>query len=565
MNITLNDSRRLTGPNLYWRLPSAIIDADIEGVDAGKVVACWQKHARRYLDAVDWQQENTCHRIYHGGISLLLSAPIDVLYAATEINEAAFHDCVAEIEGEQSADFEREVLRLRQEIADEAYPALLLLQAAALTHGKRFLWDDDEVSIGYGATTRVWPAHDLPDPSSIDWDSIGSIPIALVTGTNGKSTSVRLAASIMNAAGMTTGVTSTDYIRVGNDIIDTGDYSGTGGARTLVRDTRTDIAILEVARGGLLRRGLGVNEADAVLITNVSADHLGEYGINTVPELIEAKFIVQKAINPEQPLILNADDEGIVNHASGMRQRIIWFSEDHNNPVVQAHLARGGEAVISDNGQIVWLKGTDETVVTEISDIPITLNGAAHHNVQNALGVTALAMALGVTPAAVASGLKAFSGSEQDNPGRGNIFTGNGVHVLVDFAHNEAGVNALMDTIRKMPAKRRLIMISQAGDRSDSLIRDLVHSAMTATPDCLVVCEIPGYERGRKRGEVSELIARFAIDMGMPESAILFADDPKKGAKKAIDWARSGDLLLLLALTQREDVFTLLKARGYKA
>ena len=282
-------------------------------------------------------------------------------------------------------------------------------------------------------------------------------------------------------------------------------------------------------------------------------------------ELIEAKFIVQKALNPEQPLILNADDKGMVNHAAGMQQHIIWFSEHRNNPVVQAHLANGGEAVIADNEKITWIDGRDETAITAMSDIPITLNGAAHHNVQNALGVTALAMALGIKPAAIAHGLKTFSGSEEDNPGRGNIFTGNDVHVLVDFAHNEAGVNALMDTIRQMPAKRRLIMICQAGDRSDALIRDLVHSAMAANPDRLVVCEIPGYERGRATGEVSALIARFAIDMGMPESAILFADDPKKGTEKAIGWARSGDLLLLLALTQRDEVFSVLKSRGYRA
>ena len=139
------------------------------------------------------------------------------------------------------------------------------------------------------------------------------------------------------------------------------------------------------------------------------------------------------------------------------------------------------------------------------------------------------------------------------------------MHVLVDFAHNEAGVNALMDTIRQMPAKRRLVMMCQAGDRSNSLIRDLVHSAMKADPDCLVVCELPGYERGREPGETSQVIASFAVEMGVPESAILLADDPREGAEKALDWARDGDLLLLLTLTQRDQVFTLLKARGYSA
>ena len=563
MKISLTDSRRLTGPNLYWYLPSAIIDAEIDGVDPDTLATCWQKHARRYMDAVGWQREDTCHRVFDGGISLLISAPIDVLYAATELNEAAFADCCAELSGEPLADFHVEAQRLQAVKANEENPALLKLQKTALTNGKRFLWDDDEVSVGYGASTLVWPANELPDPAEIDWISIGSIPLALVTGTNGKSTSVRLAASVLSAAGLTTGVTSTDYIRVGDDIIDTGDYSGPGGARTLVRDLRTEAAVLELARGGLLRRGLAVNEADAVLITNVSADHLGEYGINTVPELIEAKFIVQKALKPDQPLILNADDAGIVHYAFNLEQRIVWFSENRNNPVLQAHLAAGGEAAVADGGHILWLSGTDVIEIIAIPDIPITLGGAAHHNVQNALGVAALAITLGIAPAAVASGLHAFSGSEEDNPGRGNIFTGHGVHVLVDFAHNEAGVNALMGTIRSMPVERRLVLLCQAGDRSDALIYDLVRSAMAASPDCLVVCELPGYERGREPMDVPKLIAQYALELGMPESSIVFAADPKEGAEKALDWARSGDLLLLLALTQRNEVFSLLKDRGY--
>ncbi len=564
MRVSLLESRRLTGPNLFWHLPSAIIDVEYGGVDADSVVACWQNHARRFMNALGWQQEQTCHRIYEGGISMLISASIDVLYAATEVNEAAFNACVADLDGEASLDFDTELIRLRAEIQTQKNPALLALQQAALEHGKPFLWDDDEVSIGFGANTLVWPTDDLPDVAEIDWPAVASIPVALVTGTNGKSTTVRLASSVLDAAGYTAGITTTDYIRIGSEIIATGDYSGPGGARLLVRDHRTDVAILEVARGGLLRRGLGVTEADVVLITNVAADHLGEYGINTVPELIEAKFIVQKSLKPGRPLILNADDEGIVAYASGMQQRIVWFSENRDGPVIQTHLAMGGEAAVSDRGRIVWLHGSDEVRVASLSDIPITLGGAARHNVQNALAVTALAMVLGIASPVVARGLCAFGGSREDNPGRGNFFAAHGVQVLVDFAHNESGVNAVMDTIAELPATRRAAVICQAGDRSDGLIRDLVRSVMKAKPDCLVVCDLPGYERGRPAGEAQKLIARYAEEMGMDKSAILFAVDPPAGAEKALEWSSAGDLLLVLALNQRDDVFDILKSRGFE-
>ncbi len=200
------------------------------------------------------------------------------------------------------------------------------MQAAAARHHVPFLWDDDEVSVGFGKTAITWPADQLPEPESVDWQAIGSIPLGIVTGTNGKSTTVRLSAEILAAAGLSAGITSTDYIRVGEEILDRGDYSGPGGARTLLRHPRSEAVVLEVARGGLLRRGIGVEHADAALITNVAEDHMGEYGINTVAEMAEAKFIVRRALVTDAPLILNADDPESVRMAATLQQQdyLVW-------------------------------------------------------------------------------------------------------------------------------------------------------------------------------------------------------------------------------------------------
>jgi len=320
MKAELTDSRRLTGANLYWDHPSAIIDVAIEGT-AETVVQAWELAAHRLLELTGREERKTCSRIFTGGASLLIKAPIDALYSMCELNELAWKCAVNEAGNVNERVLAEEIEHLRLEFKSEARPALLALQDAARKHGVAFLWDDDEVSVGYGETAHIWKADELPTVEEVDWNSVKSIPLALVTGTNGKSTTVRMTASIMNAAGFKAGLTSTDFIRVGERTIDTGDYSGTGGARMLMRQPDVEMAVLEVARGGLLRRGLGVERAQAAVVTNVAADHLGEYGINTVEELIPAKFIVRRAVQGNDPLILNADDEGVVAFAGSLDQK----------------------------------------------------------------------------------------------------------------------------------------------------------------------------------------------------------------------------------------------------
>ncbi len=560
--LLLEDSRRLTGPNMFGPDAGAIIDVLIDGFDKQTVINCWQQELRRLLTLLGWQSERDFHRQYAAGASLGFTAPIDVLYAATEVNEVAWQRTVNHFNNEPQEPLEPQVEKLLVMVKEEANPALLALQAAAKTHDVRFLSDDDHVSIGYGAGCQVFPVNNIPDASHIDWTSIASVPLALVTGTNGKSTTVRLAAHVIKTAGIKCGITSTDYIRIDEQILDTGDYSGPGGARTLLRHPETEMALLEVARGGMLRRGLGVNQALCAAITNVAADHLGDYGIDTVDDMIEAKFVVRQALNNHQDLILNADDQGVVKMAATLPNQLVWFSWDVDNPVVLQHISKGGKATYVEDGVIHYHDpAADQPTIKIIAveDIPITMSGAAKHNVHNALAVVAMMFAMGIEVGVIQSGLKTFASSPENNPGRGNLFTYNDFKVLVDFAHNEHGLAAMATTLKNMPANRRLLLIGQAGDRDDALIKGLVKSGLMADPDCLVICELRDYLRGRKPGEVPVLIEQFALELGMKKSQIIQADSPLEGTKKALDWARSGDVLLILSLTQRDEVIQLLQ------
>lgn len=555
LNIT--DSRRLTGPNLFWNKAGAILDVDTADSDKNKVIKLWTGYCRNLLDALNWQEEQITYRVYDGGVSLVISAPIDCLYAATEITEAAFAMTQEELQGFSASDY-KNLDTLQNKINKEQNPALIAIQKAAALHNVKFLSDDDEISLGYGKTTQVYPVNDLPEVENINWGSIKDIPVAMVTGTNGKSTTVRLASSVVKAAGLSCGITSTDYIRVGDTIIDSGDYSGPGGARTLLRHPQTQTAFLEVARGGMLRRGLGINQATCVVVTNVAEDHLGEYGINTLADMVEAKFTVRQAINKQQNLILNADDAGSVTFAKTLDNTLVWFSWFADNPVIIEHLKNHGTACYIEDNNIIYQTNNDKQIIIAVKDIPITLGGAAMHNVHNALAVTAMCKSMGFNNQTIAQGLKDFESTPENNPGRGNLFEFNNTKAIVDFAHNEHGLGLMAQTIKNMPAKRRLVLMGQAGDRTDGLIEGLVKSALKAKPDALVICEMVSNLRGRKLGEVPELIHKFALEQGMHEDQLIHANDTLQGTQKAIDWSEPGDVMLILALTNRHEIIELL-------
>jgi len=555
--LKITDSRRLTGPNLFWNKPGAILDIAIDNICTDHVINIWTKYCRFLLDALNWKTEKITSRKYKDGASLVISAPIDCLYAATEITEAAFALAKDEL-NDKSIDIQKHLSFIQDEIDKEQNPKLIALQKAAVENKVKFLSDDDEISLGYGKTTQIYPIDNLPNPQNVDWKNIKDIPVALVTGTNGKSTTVRLASSVVKAAGLRCGITSTDYIRVGEEILDTGDYSGPGGARTLLRHPNTEVALLEVARGGMLRRGLGVNQATTVVVTNVAEDHLGEYGINSLSDMVEAKFTVRQAIDNEQDLILNADDEGSVKFAKTLNNRIVWFSWSDKNPIILEHLANGGTACFVDNENIIYQIGNLKQTIVPVHDIPITFSGAAKHNVHNALAVTAMCRALGFDNATIAQGLKDFSSSPENNPGRGNLFEFNGIKAIADFAHNEHGLALMAQTIKNMPANRRLVMMGQAGDRTDELIEGLVKSALKADPDMLIVCEMESHLRGRELGEIPALIEKFAIKHGLRPNQIITTTDTIEGTQKALEWAKPGDVMLLLALTNRNEILKIL-------
>lgn len=369
-------------------------------------------------------------------------------------------------------------------------------------------------------------------------------------------------AAIGRAAGKVSGLTSTDFVRVGDDVLDRGDYSGPGGARLLLRDKRLEVACLEMARGGILRRGLPTRQARVAIVTNVAADHLGQYGVNTVPELAWAKFAVHRGLAPGGVLVLNADDPFVVNGAARTDATICWFSLDPDAPQITQARSIGCPCAWAEAGHIHFFDGTHPVQVIGVDAIPITMGVASRYNIANALAATCAARAMGLEDAAIRDGLAGFRNDPTDNPGRFNEFGVNGARVFVDFAHNPHSVAAVAETLSAIPAKRRMVLLSHAGDRSDEDISDVTRTALTIGPDVVVAAELGDYLRGRKAGEVLDITRRTCLAYGLIEDQILAADSSLDGVRRVLEILNPGDIALLLVLSERDAVFNLLAQKS---
>ena len=540
---TLIDSRRLTGPNLAWDAPGALLEVE---TDSDALIQDWRQEVIALRNELGLPDMGLTIKRRAQGAWLVVGGPVDQLYGLIEASELAWNRAVARARGEEVG--EPDLTGVRNELDEEKMEAVTVLQEAARSHGVTFLWDDDFVSLGMGSGSQTWPRAETPSPEDVDWSRYHDIPVAVVTGTNGKSTTVRLLCSMASAWGRTFGNTSTDWVRVGDEVLDTGDYSGPGGARTAVRDPRVELALLETARGGLLRRGAGLEKADVAAVLNVASDHMGQYGITSVDDLIEAKLIVRRLVAKGGTLVLNADDEGLRRASAAFpEQDMAWFTLTDTLPSG----ARRG-ALIRDD-RLVLVTQAGEMPVLAINDIPITMHGAARYNVANALAATLIAQELGMPMDAIRSGLQAFESDFATNPGRSNWFDVHGARVLLDYAHNPHGLRAILDTVERLAVEaggpaRRIMLLSTAGDRTEPEIRELAAMAAEADIEEILVADCVGYERDLGPMGVPRILADELARHG--RSVPQFASE-LEGVDAALAMARPGDILMLLVKGER--------------
>jgi cyanophycin synthetase len=378
------------------------------------------------------------------------------------------------------------------------------------------------------------------------------VPIIAITGTNGKSTVGRMTKHIMRYTGCTVGLTSTTGVYINDVLIHEGDATGPRSARMILRDPTVEVAVLETARGGLLREGLAFREADIGVALNVTADHLGLKGIETVEDLAQVKQVVVEAVRRGGHSVLNADDPLTVRMARRAGGRIIWFSLNGGaemSPLLREHIDEGGMAVIREpgpeGGTIVLYDDSRREFIMKAGDIPATLHGMAEFNIANALAAIAVALARDVPILTIRSAMTQFRSTFEQNPGRLNVHDAHGFRVIVDYAHNAAGLEAIGKVVRGLSHryKRTIGTVSMAGDRRDEDIMELGRIA-AGIFDELIFREDPA-TRGRPRGEVMGHLQRGALEAGRSPDHIHLIPGESTSTAAALAMGRPGDLIVI--------------------
>ncbi|NBB15686.1 cyanophycin synthetase [Caulobacter sp. SLTY] len=375
------------------------------------------------------------------------------------------------------------------------------------------------------------------------------IPIVAVTGTNGKSTVGRMIAAILRRQGLTVGLTNTSGVYVNDERLVAGDASGPRSARMVLADPTVEAAVLETARGGILREGLAFDRCDVGIVLNIAADHLGLKGINTLEDLARVKSVVTESVSRRGLSVLNGDDPHTLRMARHAGGRVAYFTMaggEAMSPLLQKHLLAGGITASVEDGMIVIQEGPRRTEVMGVDDIPATLNGAAAFNVQNALAAVLAGHGLKVPVATVREALAAFGSSYEQNPGRLNIHEVGGVRVILDYAHNGEAVRALGALLDRMrPSHGRVIGVaSMPGDRRDEDIREMGALAGQIL-DRVVFRERPD-GRGRPTGAVLALLTEGAIQAGADPAHIEQHLSEHDAVDAALRAARPGDLVVIM-------------------
>ncbi|MEO7308864.1 MAG: cyanophycin synthetase [Chitinophagaceae bacterium] len=375
--------------------------------------------------------------------------------------------------------------------------------------------------------------------------SAGRIPIIAITGTNGKTTTTRLTAHIAKTAGYKVGFTTSDGVYIQNQMLMKGDCTGPLSSLFVLKDPTVDFAVLECARGGILKNGLAFQNCDVAIVTNVSADHIGLGGIDDLESMAKVKAVVPETVFKHGYAILNADDDLVYNMRIGLDCNVAFFSMDESNPRIKAHCAEGGYAAVYENGYITIMKGTWKIRIEKVTEIPVTYGGKALHNVMNCLpAVLGSYLYRKIKIEDIKLALQTFVPTAAQTPGRLNLFQFKHFQFLVDFAHNPAGLNLLCDFLSKMEGNPKVGIISGTGDRRDDDIKELGRISGKAFDE--IIIRQDKNLRGRTAEEIVNLLVEGINETKSTDIPVTIIYREKEAIMHAYNTAKPGSLITIM-------------------
>ena len=543
--VRLNELRVLDGPNLYFTRPAVKLTLE---------AAPWQ---RLPIDRTAQLAERTGFRAAAdpgpaGSEERRRYITRLALHLARALAEATGTNLA--VRGRPGPDPDQVVLAYpwRRRGTAEAFARELSIVLEVCLDGRR--------SLGraiHEAASRIMQVEPGSAPTVVQ----PSIPVVSVTGTNGKTTTVRLIAHLARTAGHHVGYTTTDGVYRDDELVEEGDYSGFGGAAKALTQPGVDFAVLETARGGILLRGIGTDHNDVAVVTNVTADHLDQYGIRTLDQLAEVKATITRITRPDGWDVLNADDPRVLamrRHVSG---RPWLFSLDPDHPGLRTVMAEHGRAMSILDGAFVTMSSRRHVHrLLPVEDVPVTLAGISTHNLSNAMAATAAALGAGLDEQAIIEGLRSFVLDPAHNPGRANIFELDGRILVIDYAHNEDGMRGLVEICHGLRPKGGRIFLSygSAGDRTNAILHRVAYTAARGA-DRVAIAQLHRYLRGRDPDDLLRRQLAGLADGGKPDAPV-FPDEIA-----ALDWmlteSAPNDVIAITALAQRPEIFKLVRER----
>ncbi len=541
---------RLMGPNLFFSKPGAVLDATLNPADMrdiNQIVDLWYKELNRVMAALNWRGYQAVHDIYSNGIKFAITAPDDLLFVAAfsirEIWDSVYRwyktgspTPLVDILNELVPDLRRHLDLKFRVICDEARRRSL-----NVFHEKY------DVCIGSGVSAYRCDIDDVV-LEDIPWNDIKEIPTVIVTGTNGKTTTVRLTAYIIRHAQRKVGYCSTDWVVVGDQVVETGDMSGpTGNLRVMV-NSEVEIAVLEAARGGLVRRGLIVDFVSAATVTNISEDHLGQDGIETIEDLARAKCLVYQAVRPDGYCIINIDDKEIYKRVFSISgQKIIITQRALTNVDVAKAINEACYVCYTRDNTFYWKTKDTEQLIATYAEVPITANGNALHNVENTMHAICLSFSLGLTIEEIRAGITTYENTVANNRGRANVFKYNGATIIVDFAHNPAAMSAILNMCKAYKASDSefSVLVGNTGNRLN-MTDNICQSIVDANVDKIMIKEIPNFLRGAKLGEIPKMLEDSLLRKGVNKNKIMMIESEENALTYILSTIKSGDVCAFL-------------------